>query len=389
MRRRLDSQPSRAVSRCRRLLFNVALLAIVACGLASGACPAPPLLGAVRTQPTPQELYFPPVAETWLSASPAEVDWDAAALARVLTFAREHRSTALVMLHRGRILAEEYWTVPVAARPTADASGRPVEDVASVQKSVVAALIGIAIERKLMDLDAPAARYLGPGWSKASTAQEGAITVRHLMSMTSGLDESLAYAYPPGQRWFYNTPAYSTLITALARASGHPPNLYTAEWLMARIGAVDTRWIERAPGGPNPYGLATTARDLARFGLLMLAEGRWRETTIVPRAYLRDEVLRPSQTLNPSYGLLWWVNGSDGWEDWTHGGRQRGRFIPTAPADSIAARGAGDRRLYVVPSLGLVVSRLGAPVRGVGTAADTQFFDRELWRLIMEAAPKR
>jgi CubicO group peptidase (beta-lactamase class C family) len=245
------------------------------------------------------------VAETWQSASPAEVDWDAAALARVLAFAREHRSTGMVMLHLGRILAEEYWTVPGVVRPATDASGRPVEDVASVQKSVVAALIGIAIERKLIDLDAPVSRYLGPGWSKASTAQEGAIAVRHLMSMTSGLDESLAYAQPPGERWFYNTPAYSTLITALARASGHAPNVYTAEWLLGRIGAVDTRWIERAPGGPNPYGLATTARDLARFGLLMLAEGRWRETSIVPRAFLRD-VLRPSQTLNPSYGLLWW-----------------------------------------------------------------------------------
>jgi hypothetical protein len=82
------------------------------------------------------------------------------------------------------------------------------------------------------------------------------------------------------------------------------------------------------------------------------------------------------------------VNGSDGWEDWTHRGRQSGRFIPSAPADLVAARGAGDRRLYVVPSLGLVVTRLGAPVRGVGAAADTQFFDRELWRLIMEAAPR-
>lgn len=355
-------------------------LALVAWGLA---------VAPLRTQSVSQGLYFPPVADTWQTVAAADVRWNPDGLARVLAFARENRSSGMVILHGGRVLAEEYWPQSGAARATRDAAGRPIEDVASVQKSVVAALIGIAAERKLIELDAPASRYLGPGWSKASGDQEGSITVRHLMAMTSGLDESLAYQHAPGQRWFYNTPAYSTLISALARASGHAPNVYTAEWLMGRIGATDTRWIERAPGGPNPYGLATTARDLARFGLLVLAGGYWRETALVPHAYLRDTVLRPSQALNPSYGLLWWVNSSDAWEDWTHRGRRDGRFVPTAPADLVAARGAGDRRVYVVPSLQLVVTRLGAPTRGIGAAADTQYFDRELWKLIMEAAPRQ
>jgi CubicO group peptidase (beta-lactamase class C family) len=339
----------------------------------------------VRTQTTAGDLYFPTRDAEWESVAPAGVRWDAGALARTLAFASEHRSTGMVILHRGRILAEQYWRVENAA---ADTAARPVEDVASVQKSVISTLAGIAVERKLIDLDAPVSAFLGPGWSKASPGEERAITVRHLMSMTSGLGEDMAYQHPPGQRWFYNTPAYSRLITVLARASGLEPNVYTSEWLTGSIGATDTRWIPRAPGGPNPYGLTTTARDLARFGLLILADGRWRGTPLVPARYLREAFL-PSQAMNPSYGLLWWTNAGDAWEDWTQRGRQAGRFIPTAPADLVAARGAADRRLYVVPSLGLVVTRLGAPTRGAGANAGTQFFDRELWRRLMEAAPSR
>jgi CubicO group peptidase (beta-lactamase class C family) len=345
------------------------------------------LLAALPVRTQAPELYFPPAQGEWESVAPSIAGWDAAALERALSFAGEQRSTALVVVQRGRILAERYWSVEGARRST-DSAGRPIEDVASVQKSVISALIGIAVDRKLLELDAPVSRYLGDGWSKASAARERAITVRHLMSMSSGLDETLAYEQPPGQRWFYNTPAYSRLITVLAKASGREPDAYTSEWLTRAIGAADTRWVARAAGGPNPYGLATTARDLARFGLVVLADGQWRGAPLVPRGYLR-EALRPSQAMNPSYGLLWWVNSGDGWEDWTQRGPSGGRFIPTAPPDLVAARGAGDRRLYVVPSLGLVVTRLGAPTRGLGAGADTQFFDRELWRRLMAAAPRQ
>lgn len=340
-----------------------------------------------RAQSPAERLYFPSNEGAWEWVAPGDVKWDAAALARALAFAGEHRSTGMVVLHRGRILAEQYWKVDGAPRAASDASGRPVEDVASVQKSVIAALAGIAVELKLLDLEAPVSTYLPPGWSNAPEAAERAITVRHLMSMSSGLDPALVFQQPPGERWYYNTPAYSTLITVLARISGMEPNAYTSAWLTKAIGMTDTRWIARAPGGPNPYGLATTARDLARFGLLVLADGRWRGTPLVPSRLLR-ETLRPSQAMNPSYGLLWWVNTSEGWEDWTHRGRQGGRFIPTAPPDLVAARGNGDRRLYVVPSLDLVVTRLGASARGAGDTPDTQFFDREVWRHLSAAAPR-
>lgn len=346
---------------------------------------------------TSSDLYFPGHDSAWAVISPNELGWGAEALDETLRFAQENNSTALVILYKGRIAVEKYWSLP---KPSGDsplvsgsalpvsADGRPIEDVASVQKSVLALLVGVAVERGLVELDAPVDRYLGSGWSRASLEAEHRITIRHLMSMTSGLDTQLAVKDTPGARWFYNTPAYSRLITVLAKASGLDPNQYLASWLGSRLGLTDTRWRARPAGGQNPYGLTTTARDLARIGLLVLAGGTWVDTAVVPKPFVMG-LLAPSQRMNPSYGLLWWNNAANGSEDWDHAGFVSGPFIPTAPRDLYAARGAGDHKLYVVPSMGLVVTRLGtSPVVG-GKTVNPQYFDRELWGRLGEAVRGR
>ena len=133
--------------------------------------------------------------------------------------------------------------------------------------------------------------------------------------------------------------------------------------------------------------VVTTARDLARMGLLMLTGGVWRGQRLV-----NEDVMAlafdSSQSMNPAYGLLWWVNGKRSWDDWTNTGMRTGSFIPAAPDDLIAARGIGDRKIYVVPSVGLVVTRLGGfATRDDDGEPDRQFFDREFWRLLMHALP--
>ena len=100
---------------------------------------------------------------------------------------------------------------------------------------------------------------------------------------------------------------------------------------------------------------------------------------IADRDYLHA-ALRPSQKLNPSYGYLWWLNGQPEVARGA-GERVKGPLIPTAPSDLVAALGAVDRKLYVVPSLGLVVTRLG---NSTGPA-----FQNDFWKLLMEAAPKK
>ena len=342
------------------------------------------------------EIYFPKDEITWEIASPVQLAWDVTTLSRAIRFAREHRSTALLILYRGRIVTEEYWEVgdlptftylrDVASSGMSNAHGRPTEDVGSVQKGVVGLLVGLAHYRGLLELDAPVSRYLGSGWSQTTPAQEAEVTLRHLMSMSSGLSRELAYEAAPDEKWFYNTPAYSLLFDVLSRVSALEPNEYTDTWLTTPLGMPDTRWALR-DGGLNRYGLVTTARDLARMGLLMLAQGVWNSRRLISENVI-GLASESSQPLNPAYGLLWWVNGKRSWDDWTNTGMRAGSFIPTAPNDLIAARGIGDRKIYVLPSRGLVVTRLGGfAMRDEAGEPQRRFFDQEFWRLLMGALP--
>ena len=336
-------------------------------------------------------LYFPPMDEPWKAIDPAEAGWDAERLDAALAVAGERDSTGVVILHRGRILAERHWTLDSPSRGHVNgshgpnAAGHAVEDVASVQKSVVAVLVGLAQERGLLTLDDAVAEHAGR-WTEATAEQERAVTIRHLMAMTTGLTPALEYDASPGSKWLYNTPAYHRLLRIVAAAAGLDRNEVTREWLTGRLGMRDSSWEPRPwANSAIATGFATSARDLARFGLLILAGGTWDgEVVIEDTAYLA-EMLRPSQTLNPSYGLLWWANGQASSMSWAIPPvPAAGTLIPAAPADLMAAQGARDRKLYVVPSLDLVVSRLGDN----GSLEGSSFNDA-FWERLMEAAPGR
>ena len=100
--------------------------------------------------------------------------------------------------------------------------------------------------------------------------------------------------------------------------------------------------------GPTPMRIAAcifSARDFARFGYLLAHDGQWRDKQIVPQWWIQLAT-RSSQQFNPSYGYTFWVNTD-------------GVLWPTAPRDAFAFRGYGANRCYVVPSLDLVVVRVG------------------------------
>jgi CubicO group peptidase (beta-lactamase class C family) len=340
-------------------------------------------------------LYFPGNDGTWEKVTPADAGWNAAKLEAALKYAGEKRASGVVILHRGRILAEQYWKPDESAAAGAkdraygamvvgrDAAGHAIEDVASVQKSVSAILVGIAQHRGLLTLDDVASKHLGTGWTKATPEQERAITLRHLITMTSGLKDDLTFEAPAGTKWRYNSAAYGHTIKAVAAAAKKSPNDLTRDWLTGPLGMKDSRWVERPGAGrgavANAMGFATSARDLARFGLMVLADGSWNGQSIVADREFLHAALTPSQPLNPSYGYLWWLNGQAAVAR-GDGKRTAGPLIPTAPKDLVAALGAIDRKLYVVPSLDLVVTRLG---NSAGNA-----FQNEFWKLLMAAAPK-
>ena len=332
--------------------------------------------------------YFPPADGAWEAVAPEDAGWNADKLEEALAYAGESNSSGVVILHNGRILAERYWELDdpseryqrMKVGTTSD--GRAIEDVASAQKSVVSFLTAIARDRGKLKLSDRVSNYLDVGWSDTHRDREHEITLHQVMSMTSGLKPNLSYQAEPGTLWRYNTRAYARMVPVLEVAANRDIHALTRDWLTAPTGMIDSRWAPRTwlSGGvdANHVGFATTARDLARFGLLILADGTWKDTALVTNTHLIDDMLETSQPLNPAYGLLWWLNGK---ERFIAAGRGPGSgpLVPTAPNDMVAALGALGRKCYVVPSLGLVVTRLGdAP----GPA-----FDREFWRRLSAAAP--
>ena len=210
-----------------------------------------------------EAVHFPSSDAKWETISPKEAGWDPPALEAALGYAGEKRSTSVVMLLRGRIMVERYWPVePIEARAEdqatalratafkmmrlgVDAQGRPLEDVASVQKSLSATLACLARQKGLLQYDDPVADFLGKGWSNAPAEAEGRIAIRHLLTMSSGLDEKLNFHAPAGGEWFYNTPAYQLVIRVVSAAAKMDHQLLTREWLAGPLGMENTRWVDR------------------------------------------------------------------------------------------------------------------------------------------------
>jgi len=328
-------------------------------------------------------------SEEFSAVDPAKAGWSPLALDELATYVHSQKTTGFLIIQDRKVIYEHNWPLPAEAAGFAanfthgtDAHGALEEDVASAQKSFVAILAGVAIDKGLLDISKPVSAYVGPGWSKAAPEQEKLITVRNLLEMNSGLSERLAYEAPAGTKFFYNTPAYAIMKPVLEKASGQKLDDLTRVWLTEPASMTDTLWRQRpAVFGDvgNPTGLYTTPRDMAKLGQLVLDEGKAGNGKRVISAAQLAALFQRSPT-NPAYGRLWWLNGSS-YTLRPAGARTENALIPAAPAELVAALGAQDRKIYVVPSRRLIVVRTGqaAPDRG---------FDQQVWLRVMKAAPK-
>lgn len=330
------------------------------------------------------DLYFPPSTGPWETTTPADAGLIPAHIQSAVAYAEENNTSSLLIVHHGRIVSENHWDPKSSPRYKrmlvgASALGHPIEDVASVQKSVISFLAGVAIGEEKLDLDTPVTTYLGKGWSSASESQENAITVRHLMTMTTGLGNKLEYEIRPDARWKYNTASYSLMVPVLEKVFGEPIDTITKERISSKIGMTDTAWRERrwAQGSDiaNSVGLATTARDLARFGILIQAKGIWNGELLITAPRYLDESTSSSQNMNPSYGFLWWLNGKSSYQRPVAARRVPGPMSPSAPSDMVGAYGALGRKVYISRDTGLVVVRLGDDP---GADFDDAFWSRML-----------
>jgi len=200
--------------------------------------------------------------------------------------------------------------------------------------------------------------------------------------MNSGLDDAhgdavapagLNYLADANTRWAYHN-VYLKMQDVLAQASNQNWSTYFNTKLKDKIG-MNGAWIPL--GDINLYWSNT--RSMARFGLMISANGKWEDTQIVSESFL-NEATNTSQSINEAYGYLWWLNGKSTFRLPQLQAEFQGQLIPNAPNDMYCALGKNDQKIYIVPSKKLVIIRMGE------SADETNFglsnFDNELWQKI-------
>lgn len=325
--------------------------------------------------PVAPTTYFPPTNNTaWETTTPASLHWNENELENLYPFLQQKNTKAFIILQNGKFVSEKYF-----GAFTADSMWY----WASAGKTATAVVAGIAQQEGLLDINKKTSDYLGLGWTSLPAAKEALITVRHQLTMTTGLDDGvpesgctlpscLRYKSDAGTRWAYHNAPYTLMSNVVEAATGTTFNAYFQQKLRDKIG-MDGVWVRS--GYDNV--LFSTPRSMARFGLLLLNKGTWNGTAILADSSYFKTQITTSQNFNPSYGYLTWLNGKSAY---MLPGRQtvfNGNLIPEAPADLFAALGKNDQKIYVVPSQNLVVIRMGESAGGVVMAASG--FDNELW----------
>jgi hypothetical protein len=326
---------------------------------------------ALPAQARPASSDPSDVSTPWLlgpsspSAPPREIDQRALQAALEESFQepdaqKPQRTRAVVVVKNGWVVAERYAPGITAATPLIGWS---------VTKSVTHALIGIAVQESLLDLNATVPV---PEWTSSGDPRRS-ITLDQLLRMSSGLAFSEVYddfssdvvtmllhtpdsgAYAankpleakPGTVWHYSSGTTNLLSRGLrlALADDEAYWRFPYERLFQPLG-MHSAVLETDPSGTfMGSSLAyATARDWARFGLLYLQDGRWGERRLLPEGWV-EHATTPTPGSDQKYGAHWGLN--------------RGGRYPDIPRDAFYARGFGGQLVLVVPSRDTVIVRLG------------------------------
>jgi len=324
----------------------------------------------------PETTYFPPVGSNdWLTTTPASLGWNETQLNDLYTYLQSKDTKAFIILKNGKIVSEKYF-----GSFTVDSNWY----WASAGKTMTAFLVGIAQKEGILNINNKSSQYLGAGWTSLPLAKEELITVRHQLTMTTGLDDNvqpdndcatpacLVYKADAGTRWAYHNAPYTILDKVIENASGTTYNNYFQQKVRNPIG-MNGLWLKT--GYNNVF--YSNARSMARFGLLLMNKGKWDQTAILNDTNYFNAQINTSQNLNPSYGYLTWLNGKSSYMLPTLQTVFPGMLVPNAPAEMFSALGKNDQKIYVVPSQKLVVIRMGESAGNVMLAVSS--FDNELW----------
>lgn len=279
---------------------------------------------------------------------------DASTLQGVINDIRSgnHNINSMLILHNGHLINETYFTSYNESKKN---------QIYSVTKSIISALIGIAIaDRKIQSINQKLSEFFD---EISERNLMSTITIRDLLSMTSGInwpEITIPYSdseHPfnlmfestnqiqyilerqmidkPGRRFNYSTADSHLLSAILQRSVGMNVQEYAIDKLFNPIGITDTIWLRDKQGIPlGGTGLYLRSADMARFGLLYLQNGRWDNIQIIPSEWVEKSTV----SYGYQYGYQWWI-GTEG--DY-YGMGSKGQFIFVSPKTNLVVVFTGD-----------------------------------------------
>lgn len=314
------------------------------------------LSGCQIIQPEIREPDYWPTTG-WRSSTPEAQGIDSAKLADLLLAIREQN----VQIHSLLVIRHGYVVVDATFYPY---DGQTPHNVASVTKSLMTTLIGIAADQGVLGLDDKMVSFFPDRTIANLDERKEDITVRHLASMSSGLDcaaepdeptlrEMVAspdyvqfvldrpVAWGPGEQFVYCSPAIHLLSPILQQATGLTTLDFASQYLFEPLGFGKVMW----PRDPQGYydGWADVSlhpHDMAKLGFLFLHQGEWGGRQIVPRGWVEAatqvEVATPEG--DDPYGYGWWIESE---------------------VKGASARGRGGQYIFVLPEWDMLVVTTG------------------------------
>lgn len=312
--------------------------------------------GLITSSVSSQDAEVWPTVE-WPTSTPEAQGMRSQAVADYLLMLSDPGLTvdSVMIVRHGYVVAEAYY-----APSTADTRFT----LYSTTKSVISALIGIAVEQgHIASIDEPVLSFFPDRTVANLDAQKEAMTLRDLLTMGSGFEcdvstdpesenavnESddgiqatldLPMASAPGSQWRYCNLNFLLLSAILETATGQSAKDYAMANLFEPIGISDVAWATTPMGGNGgAAGLQLSLRDLAKFGYLYQRGGEWNGEQIVPAEWVADSLANQLSTpFGTGYGYGWWVfEGLGG-----------------------MALGAGGQYIFVIPGIDVLLTATGS-----------------------------
>src|SRR5690606_11160513 len=193
-------------------------------------------------EPIPTSIYFPPLnSDTWESVSTSELGWNESQLQPLLDYLETKHTKGFMILYNGKIVVESYLNGHTATSPWY---------WASAGKTLTSTVSGIAQDEGLIQIDNKVSDYLGTGWTSEPLEKENLISCKNLLSMNSGIDDSLGdnvspenlqYVADAGTRWAYHN-VYVKMKDVVAQASNESWTDYFNSKLRDKIG-MSGSWV--------------------------------------------------------------------------------------------------------------------------------------------------